>query len=172
MRYLGLLFLCAACEDLHIVTVPNELTARDAGPRSLECGGADPEEPDESCPGSDLGELREDQRQDFVARLYPAGDVDLFRLTLRQIDAACTTGATQHFCAEVKLFGSAGQQLSTTCDSMTATGASATGLCFAWSGSCGVADDRVVVLEVSGPAACQEYDLQVQYYAEGTLCPC
>lgn len=138
----------------------------------------EPEEPNNSCPGTNLGTLDEGLQFHYPGKIIINGDNDFFTVPLHEaphIDCISNPFASQSFCAEVKLTpATPGQTVSnqTGCGSLSqAPSSSANDLIFKWSGTCLVNDDRTLVLEVSGAAICGAYDLNVLFYPVNTVCP-
>lgn len=136
-------------------------------------------EPDDSCPGTALGDLDEGQTRVATRRIFPADDLDVFAVTLREGEAhLCTPGDPLAYTALVVLAAPSGAsfRLRRLADDTQCQGATTVvdgDLCFTWDGKCDLPASRTVYFEVDGAGAaqsCTPYAVSVKFCRAGTSC--
>jgi hypothetical protein len=135
------------------------------------------EEPNEVCPGDALGTLEENSSTNVIARILPSSDLDTFTFYAHEGTHLCFPGTSQTFAAEVKVLNVSGLAVvdMVSCgDPAPSLNSTVTDVCIPWPGTCGIDDSRSLTVQVrrtSGAQSCNDYTLQIQFYAEGTACP-
>jgi hypothetical protein len=139
-------------------------------------GTVDPGESDNTCNGQYTSTSEGATTTITTNRILPATDVDTFQVHLSEGSHTCFPLTSQPYDARIDVIPPAGVELqlrynTSSCNNTwTTPSPGATSICYAWTGTCGVTDDRDLYFQVFGnnnANSCLDYTFVVTYATEG-----
>jgi hypothetical protein len=173
------------CAPLPVVDAAVKGGAIDARPvegqpdAEPECDGSDIGEPDDSCPGEQIGPILEGTHITVEGRtIFPAGDVDVYTALVTLAPHVCTSGDKLNYALRVSVTPPPATNLAVrriSADSLQCrpTDSKELSFCATFTEPCNAVLTPSITFEVDGlgdAASCTPYTLDVTVCAAGSTC--